>query len=580
VFARAGATGVVGFSAYEKCIAGDWTSAVRIVVGNDRPVIGLTLPTVIDEETSASFLATATDSDGEPDISWDFGDDSVPVSGAEVSHLYADPGSYTVTVTATDSQGAESTVTQTVTVNDIDQAPSLAGVPRQVVVEGRAWTLQPIAFDPDPHTDLTFTLENAPAGMSIDPDSGEINWTPEHDQGPASYHFAVVASDQSGLSGQSPIAIDVVDTGSIGGSVFSDVDGNGVLDVVNEAVAGATVRLDVGDDGTFDQLTLTDAEGAFRFDLSPIGLYRVVAELPAGWESTTPTEILVDMPVSESVEIAPIGGREDSDGDGVSNLQELTSVPGPDANGDGVDDWRQAHVVSQASPFAGVVTVAAPIGTTVRDVTFTTPPVDPPAGTSFPFGAIRFSLNGLASGAAADVELMLHGSPAIHSVFKFGLEAPGDVDMLYQVMGAVAGEDRIQLRLQDGSASDMDDSAGRITQQILPGTSSLTWQNPTDPFDVDNNGLVTALDALLVINRLGLGLGNLLPPTNDTDRFFDVTGDGRATALDALRVINQIARRQVLGSGEQIDWVQRHDESLRLLWQDDDEPNTDVFLDA
>jgi hypothetical protein len=39
------------------------------------------------------------------DYSWDFGDGSAPVSGASVQHSYSAPGTYTVTVTETDSWG-------------------------------------------------------------------------------------------------------------------------------------------------------------------------------------------------------------------------------------------------------------------------------------------------------------------------------------------------------------------------------------------------------------------------------------------------------------------------------------------
>jgi PKD repeat protein len=35
-------------------------------------------------------------------VTWDFGDGSPPASGAEVTHVFGEPGSYTVTVTAED----------------------------------------------------------------------------------------------------------------------------------------------------------------------------------------------------------------------------------------------------------------------------------------------------------------------------------------------------------------------------------------------------------------------------------------------------------------------------------------------
>ncbi|TWU48479.1 choice-of-anchor Q domain-containing protein [Rubripirellula reticaptiva] len=77
------------------------------------------------------------------------------------------------------------------------------------------------------------------------------------------------------------------------------------------------------------------------------------------------------------------------------------------------------------------------------------------------------------------------------------------------------------------------------------------WQNIANPSDVNNNGSITANDALVIINELGRRsysnrVGSVLvdPATVDPwpGFYYDQNGDGLATALDALRVINQLAR--------------------------------------
>lgn len=74
------------------------------------------------------------------------------------------------------------------------------------------------------------------------------------------------------------------------------------------------------------------------------------------------------------------------------------------------------------------------------------------------------------------------------------------------------------------------------------------WQNPSLAFDVNGDGLVTAQDALLVINELsrrhGDGAISELSPVWDepTPPFFDVNGDNRLTPIDALWVINALSR--------------------------------------
>jgi len=60
-----------------------------------------------------TFTANATVVSGMAAIAWDFGDGTTTV-GANVTHIYAQPGLYTVTVTATSPQGLTATTTETV----------------------------------------------------------------------------------------------------------------------------------------------------------------------------------------------------------------------------------------------------------------------------------------------------------------------------------------------------------------------------------------------------------------------------------------------------------------------------------
>jgi len=83
------------------------------------------------------------------------------------------------------------------------------------------------------------------------------------------------------------------------------------------------------------------------------------------------------------------------------------------------------------------------------------------------------------------------------------------------------------------------------------GGASGEFHNANRPLDVNNDGNVSAIDALLVINTLnGIQL-NGSGEGESTSRFFpDTSGDGRVSALDALLVINQLNSRSQGGSGE------------------------------
>ncbi|EMI52746.1 dockerin type I domain-containing protein [Rhodopirellula sallentina] len=67
--------------------------------------------------------------------------------------------------------------------------------------------------------------------------------------------------------------------------------------------------------------------------------------------------------------------------------------------------------------------------------------------------------------------------------------------------------------------------------------------NTDDPFDVSQDGAVTALDALQVINDLNLNGARSLSWSETNGSKIDVTNDGVVSALDALRVINYLNER-------------------------------------
>jgi hypothetical protein len=72
-----------------------------------------------------------------------------------------------------------------------------------------------------------------------------------------------------------------------------------------------------------------------------------------------------------------------------------------------------------------------------------------------------------------------------------------------------------------------------------PITSLPSWTNPLNPLDVNGDSFVTPLDALLVINRLGVGFPELT--SGEPPMYYDVSGDLQLSPLDALLVINGLS---------------------------------------
>jgi hypothetical protein len=95
-----------------------------------------------------------------------------------------------------------------------------------------------------------------------------------------------------------------------------------------------------------------------------------------------------------------------------------------------------------------------------------------------------------------------------------------------------------------------------LVQSVTDGVNRIEiagsrWKNFVSPYDVNNDGSTTVLDALNVINELGRGTyadldsGQLPRPADCAEwpeLYYDTTGDDRASALDALLVINEIER--------------------------------------
>jgi hypothetical protein len=81
--------------------------------------------------------------------------------------------------------------------------------------------------------------------------------------------------------------------------------------------------------------------------------------------------------------------------------------------------------------------------------------------------------------------------------------------------------------------------------------------NPNNPFDVNNDSLVTPRDALIVINKLNGAEGE--ESNNDPEFYPDVSGDGVVAPIDILLIINLLneisfaAAEEISAEGEAFD---------------------------
>ena len=255
--------------------------------------------------------------------------------------------------------------------------------------------------------------------------------------------------------------------------------------------------------------------------------------------------------------------RVDSDGDGVTDQEENGAPNGGDGNQDGTADRLQKYVASlRSSPNAPYATIAALPQVTLTNVTGVANPAPgtSPSNVAFPLGFFRFDASGVAAGGATTVTVYAQTGTAINTYYGFGPTPDNATPHWYPFLfngatGATVYSNRIELRLADGQRGDGDPAAARISfGPAAPGQSPTPWTNPSNPFDLDNDGAVTAADPLVLINLLNASGGPLvlplvpaagdsLPPFRDTNR------DNLLEAADVLNVINFI-NSTASGEGE------------------------------
>jgi hypothetical protein len=133
----------------------------------------------------------------------------------------------------------------------------------------------------------------------------------------------------------------------------------------------------------------------------------------------------------------------------------------------------------------------------------------------------------LGSGALEHSEVLRNQSVG---VYGFGTTDP------------VTSIDTVRSHLEAGSSDEPTAPASIVPPRVQ--------QNPVNPLDVNNDGVVTPMDALLIVNDLNNGAEVLRTAASDSPAtYLDANGDSRVTPLDALSVINFLNERQ-LASGE------------------------------
>ena len=217
------------------------------------------------------------------------------------------PATRTIALRVTDNDGLSAITTTTLAITNVaptanfsNSGPISYGCPGAVTFAD--------AFDPssddtaagftysyDFDNDGTFEILDSPSPSAAVPASYLTS--------PGPHTIAGQIKDKDGDATAYTTSLPVNAPASIAGSLFADLNANGLRDGDETALSGWTVYLDANANGSLDAgetQTTTDAAGNYLFASLPVGSYTVRQVLQSGWKRIAPTSGAYSMSLSDA----------------------------------------------------------------------------------------------------------------------------------------------------------------------------------------------------------------------------------------------------------------------------------------
>jgi hypothetical protein len=175
------------------------------------------------------------------------------------------PGTFTFTTVVTDNgvPARSATNSFTVTVAEVNTAPTIETITNQNIRFGELWTNRIVAADADlPANELTFTVEEGPNGLTVDGATGALSWTPVQAQvGAHTVRVRVTDNGTPALNAEITFQVNVtgeearLEISRIGTLIQVTISGN----------VGLNYRLERSED-----LNTWEQQSEFRLTVSPM----------------------------------------------------------------------------------------------------------------------------------------------------------------------------------------------------------------------------------------------------------------------------------------------------------------------
>ena len=198
------------------------------------------------------------------------------------------------------------------------------------------------------------------AAITFEFDNDDGQWTPGEESLGRETQFGVDQGISIGFVARLDVGSGGDDLGSIGGIVWNDENGDGIMGELEGGVEGAMLKLSA--EGMETTTTMSGADGTYRFDGLASGFYQVTKTPMDDMVSTTSTMIYVIL-VSEDGTVssflaANFGCRHDD-----GNLTMISGVVFEDLNGDGIQDMDEPGMSGVTVTLAGAAMGVSVTGT-------------------------------------------------------------------------------------------------------------------------------------------------------------------------------------------------------------------------
>ena len=161
---------------------------------------------------------------------------------------------------------------------------------------------------------------------------------------------------------------------------------------------------------------------------------------------------------------------------------------------------------------------------------------------------LAFTVSGVRSGAKVT---LLDGDTIIGEVVATGTSATivsnGTAPLSLGGHAIRARQTMMNLPLKVGNRDEVVNLESLLSVPLQLTIKPDDWKNPVLALDVDNDGVVAALDVLLIITEIDRRGARLLPATLAESHvgYVDVTGDGYVAAQDVLNVLTYLDQHAV-----------------------------------